>query len=181
MTLGERLRELRVECKLTLGEVAEAAHVSKSYLSQLENDRSNPSLSILQAITQVYQVPLAALFEYTAALPTVAVVRKSQRKTYRLPDSAVQREFLSPNARGKMEAVLTTADPGENSGPKHFAHEGEEFGLVLEGKLRYHVGNETCILEEGDSIYHDSSLPHGWENIGEGVARAVWVVTPPSF
>lgn len=181
MTLGERLRELRVERKMTLGEVAEFAHVSKGYLSQLENDRSNPSLSILQAITHVYQVPLAALFEYTVALPTVSVVRKSQRKIYRLPDSEVQREFLSPNVRRKMEAVLVTADPGENSGPGHFAHEGEEFGLVLEGKLKYYVGNETCILEEGDSIYHDSSLDHGWENIGEGVARVVWVVTPPSF
>jgi transcriptional regulator with XRE-family HTH domain len=181
MTLGERLRELRVERKLTLGEVAEAAQISKSYLSNLENDRSNPSLSILKAITNHYQVPLAALFEYTASKRPMTVVRKNQRKTYRLPDSAVQREFLSPNVQGKLEAVLTIAERGETSGTIPFVHDGEEFGLILEGCLKYYVGNETCVLEEGDSIYFDCSLPHGWENIGDGVARAIWVLTPPSF
>lgn len=181
MTLGEKLRELRIQRKMTLGEVAEAAQISKSYLSNLENDRSNPSLATLQAITNHYEVPLAALFEYTASKRSMTVVRKNQRKTYRLPDSAVQREFLSPNVQGKLEAVLTIAERGETSGPEPFAHEGEEFGLILEGCLRYYVGNESCILNEGDSIYFDCSLPHRWENIGEGIAKAIWVSTPPTF
>ena len=43
------------------------------------------------------------------------------------------------------------------------------------------IGDEVVVLEEGDSIYIDSSIPHHWENIGEGDMRAIWAITPPSF
>jgi transcriptional regulator with XRE-family HTH domain len=180
VSIGKKLRELRVERNLTLEQVAEAASLSKSYLSQLENDHSNPSLNSLRAVMDVYGLPLAVLFEYSDTHPTIAVVRKSKRKTYTLPDSVVRREFLTPDTRRKMEAVLTVAGVGETSGAV-FTHEGEEFGVVLKGKLRLHVGEVSCTLEEGDSVYFDCSFPHHWENIGDVPAEVLWVLTPPSF
>jgi transcriptional regulator with XRE-family HTH domain len=181
VTVGERLRELRIERGLTLEQVAEAAGLSKSYISQLENDKSNPSLNSLQAIMRVYELPLAVLFEHPETHSVLSVVRASQRKTYALPDSAVRREFLTPDTRRKLEAVLTIAEAGEDSGQTPFSHEGEEFGLVLSGRLKFCVGSESCILEEGDSVYFDCSLPHRWESIGDTPAAAIWVMTPPSF
>jgi quercetin dioxygenase-like cupin family protein len=166
---------------MTLGQVAEAASISKSYLSRLEGDRSNPSLATLQAIMRVYQLPLAVLFEHPLAKPPVAIVRKTERKTHMLPGSDVRREFLSPDANRRMEAVLMTAQPGEATGLRDFSHQGEEFGLILEGRLRLNVGNEACILEQGDAVCFDCSIPHGWESIGDTAAKVIWVVTPPAF
>ena len=180
MTVGTKLRELRHERNLTLEQVAEAASLSKSYLSQLENDNCNPSLNSLRAVMNVYRLPMAVLFEYPDAQPTIAVVRKSRRKTYTLPDSVVRREFLTPDTRRKMEAVLTVSAAGEASGVA-FSHEGEEFGIVLSGKLKLYVGKESCVLEEGDCVYFDCSLPHHWKSIGDVPAEVLWVLTPPSF
>ena len=181
MSIGEKLRELRTERGLTLEQVAEAAALSKAYISQLENDKANPSLSSLQAVVGAYKLPLAALFEYDDGRPALMVVPKDQRKTYTLPGSDVRREFISPDTRRKMEAVLTVAQPGVNSGPNPFMHEGEEFGLMLRGRLKLYVGDKSCILEEGDSVYFDCSLPHSWENIGDTPVETLWVITPPSF
>lgn len=180
MTIGTKLRELRVERNLTLEQVAEAASLSKSYLSQMENDNCNPSLNSLRSVMSVYGLPLAVLFEYTETQPALSVVRRAKRKTYNLPDSVVRREFLTPDAQRKLEAVLTTAGVGEASGAV-FSHEGEEFGFVLRGTLRLCVGEVSCVLEEGDSVYFDCSFPHHWESIGQVPAEVLWVMTPPSF
>ena len=58
-------------------------------------------------------------------------------------------------------------------------HEGEEFGLVLEGKIKVQIGKEAYTLEQGDSISFDSMLPHKFRNIGNGKAKVLWVVFSP--
>jgi transcriptional regulator with XRE-family HTH domain len=181
MSTGQRLRELRKERKLTVDRVAAAASLSKSYISQIENDKANPSLGTLQAIMNVLQLPLAALFEYSADRPRIAVVRKAERKADTLSGSKVRRYFLSPDAQKKMEAVLVSAQPGMISGPNPFAHDGEEFGMILRGKVKLRVGDTTLVLEEGDCVYFDCNMPHEWVCIGDGPAESIWVVTPPSF
>ena len=50
-----------------------------------------------------------------------------------------------------------------------------------EGRLKAFVGDQTYVLEEGDCIYLDSSVPHKWENIGEIEVRAFWINTPATF
>ena len=62
-----------------------------------------------------------------------------------------------------------------------YTHDGEECGMVLEGRFKGIIGDQEIILEPGDSIYYDSSIPHRWENAGETEVRAIWAITPPSF
>ena len=58
-----------------------------------------------------------------------------------------------------------------------FRHEGdEEFLYITEGELEFHYGEEILKLRAGDSIYYDSSQPHGWVSTGNGKARAVAVM-----
>ncbi|MAF33151.1 MAG: hypothetical protein CL941_04225 [Desulfobacter sp.] len=52
---------------------------------------------------------------------------------------------------------------------------------MLKGKLQGFIGDQVVVLEEGDSIYFDSSIPHRWDNMGEGEMKAIWAITPPSF
>ena len=50
-------------------------------------------------------------------------------------------------------------------------HKGQEFNLVLEGKMELYIGGKTIILEEGDSIYFDSTKPHGMLAVGDKPVR----------
>jgi mannose-6-phosphate isomerase-like protein (cupin superfamily) len=64
---------------------------------------------------------------------------------------------------------------------KFVSHEGEECGIILEGELKVYIDEQVVLLEEGDSIYFDSTIPHRLENMGEIEVRAFWINTPPTF
>jgi len=179
-TVGQQLRDIRHHRDLTLQQVAEAAGLSKSYISQMENDKANPSLSSLKAVMQVYGLPLAALFDGTRGQPR-HVVRRGDRRSFSHLASRIRYELLAPDIDRCMEPLLCTAEPGAVSRQRRFVHEGEEFGMILHGKLRLVVGEEEYLLEEGDCVYFDSRIPHDWEAIGDTQMQSIWVISPPSF
>jgi quercetin dioxygenase-like cupin family protein len=88
--------------------------------------------------------------------------------------------MLSPDLRHKVEFIYLTYPVGAMI-EEFYSHEGEECGLVLEGKFKAVIGDQEIILEPGDSIYFDSSIPHRWQNIGDEDVKAIWAITPPSF
>ena len=90
-------------------------------------------------------------------------------------------ELLSPDLNRKIEFILTSAKSGESSGSKPLQHKGEECGVIIKGKLEFYVGLEKYILNEGDSIYFNSELPHKWKVVGEEFTQTIWCITPPSF
>ncbi len=60
-------------------------------------------------------------------------------------------------------------------------HEGEECGYIIKGKMKITLGNKEYLLEEGDSFYFNSTIPHVYENYDDEVCISVWAMTPPSF
>jgi len=97
------------------------------------------------------------------------------------PGSNVNYEMLTPDLKRNLEMILMKAPVGSNSGIEYFVHDGEECGIVLEGKMEYWINGSTVLLEEGDSVYFRSNLPHRWKNAGDVNLIAIWVITPPSF
>jgi len=180
-TIGERLRELRLSHGLTLEQVAEAASLSKAYISQMENDKANPSLGTIKAVMDVFGLPLSELFIHREDSRRAAVVRRAGRKVIALPGSGVRYELVSPDTSRKLEIFQCIAEPGLLSKPEQSAHRGEECCIILRGKVRMRVGEQEYVLEEGDSIYFDSTIPHNWENIGNTPAELISVTSPPSL
>jgi len=80
---------------------------------------------------------------------------------------------------GKMEANKTHMLPGARS--KAFAHKGEEIHVMIKGEVEFHVGAEKFILQEGDLLSHNSTIPHRAANKGTMEAVYVTISTPPSF
>ncbi len=206
MKLGNKLKSIRIEKGMTLEELSQKSEVSKSLLSQIERNISVPTVITLERITKAYGIATSDLFfelENGAKRSTslesekikttnlntkrnildsknnFAVVRKGDRKKLILPRSEVEYELLSPDLQRKIE-FITVHFPAKAT-TEIFKHKGEECGCILEGKLKGIIGDEAVILEKGDSIYLDSSIPHRWENIGEGEVKAIWAVAPPSF
>ena len=177
--LGQRIRTAREQKKLTLDELALKTGLTKSFLSQVERSKSNPSLSSIRLIVQELNIPLVSLFENPTKNLSGVVVRKNKRKNFQLPDSTLNFELLSPDLKRQMEIIRVIAPPDGRS--EYMAHEGEEWGYVVKGRIRLTVGNEEFELEEGDTAYYSSEIPHGWVNETDDEVELIWAITPPSF
>jgi transcriptional regulator with XRE-family HTH domain len=109
------------------------------------------------------------------------LVKKDQRKILILPGVKTRYEMLTPDLNRKLQILYMEAEPGVDSGPVWFEHEGEECCIVLSGQLYLEVGSEKFLLESGDSLYFPSGIPHHWQNMGEEKVILMWILTPPSF
>lgn len=184
MTLGAQIREKRKAVGLSVRELAEQTGFSPSYVSLLERGMVNPSVAAIKKIAACLDVPVAALMngpEYGPSSGHAGVVRHDRRKAIVYPGSEIRFELLSPDLNRKMEFLWLTVPIGAESGDDGYLHEGEECFVVIKGRIELWLGMERYVLEQGDSVYFDSSIPHRWLNIGDEVAEAVWVITPPTF
>lgn len=177
--LGARIRAVRKERGLTLDVLGQLAGVTRSFLSQVENDISAPSIETLRKIARALGTPVFALVEDHR--DHRKVVRKQDRKRIRAPHSPVEYELLSPDLRRNMEVIMMELEPGQASSPVPAGHRGEECATILGGKARVQVGDEYFDLEEGDTIYFDSGVPHRVLNPGTTPMRLISTITPPSF
>jgi mannose-6-phosphate isomerase-like protein (cupin superfamily) len=89
--------------------------------------------------------------------------------------------LLSPSLEKRLEMIRFELAPGEATCETLQAHEGEECLVVLEGRMKAVLSDREIVLEEGDSIYLDRSLPHQLVNDGDSPASAICAISPPSF
>ncbi len=179
--VGNEVRRLRKLQRLTLEQLAEASGVSIGLLSQIERGRGNPSFSTLVQVAHGLGIPVARLV--AGEQMTSPVVRKVDRR--RLDqggsDEGIVAELLTPRLDSALEVIRIATEPGYSSEDTPFVHEGEEFGIVLEGVQAVNLGGTRYMLEAGDSISYSSAIPHWYENPGDVTSVSLWVVTPPSF
>lgn len=192
MELGQKIKELRSDRGMTLEELSNHSGVSQSLLSMIERNRSAPTVRTLErvvkalgtTISQVYKDMEEDAADRDAGKNRVTVLKKVERKQLLLgPERArAHYELLTPDYQRRLQFMYIHF-PVRKAGKRgqFVSHEGEECGLILEGRLKAVVGDEEIILEEGDCIYFDSAIPHLMENIGNIEVRAFWVNTPPTF
>jgi transcriptional regulator with XRE-family HTH domain len=182
-----QLRSIRQAKGISLKEMAQRTGLSANYLSQIERGMANPSISVLKRITDTLAVPYMSLVETSQTLKVgdvivpVQVVKANKRKMLVYPGGQRRAYLLTPDLRGKLEVILTVEKPEPEDSGDWYSHEGEEFGLVLEGSYEVTVENRVFRLEEGDSIRFVSSMPHKMRNPGNKLSKTLWVITPPSF
>ena len=88
-------------------------------------------------------------------------------------------QWIIPNAqKNVMEPILLTLEPGGSTYPDN-PHEGEEFGYVLKGSARLHIGNNVYKIKSGESFYFLPEKQHYLES--RHGATVLWVSSPPSF
>jgi transcriptional regulator with XRE-family HTH domain len=184
--MGERLRAARQERGLTLRELAQRLGVSPSMISQIETGRASPSVSTLYAIASELDVSLDELLfndrrtgqaERATPAPDPLLQRAGQRKRIRLASGVVW-ERLTPLSEPDTEFLHVTYEVGgASSAETEFQrHPGHEWGFVLEGRLEVRIGFEEHVLEAGDSISFDSTIPHRLANVGDTPVHAIWFV-----
>jgi len=179
MELGAKVRELRLKQKISIEQLAEKTSLSKGLISQIERDITGPSVASLWKISKALNVTMNYFFDdFEEYNP---VVRKSERRKIQLKNSSRTYELLCPDLKKNIEMLSIEINPGESSTEDLISHAGEECGTVISGNLRILWGDKIYDLEEGDSIYLDSTTPHRYVNVGEEVSVSIWAMVPPSF
>ena len=195
--MGERLREARRARNLSLRTLAERLGVSPSLISQIETGRANPSVSTLYAIAAELDVSLDELLfnDRRPAEPATPVpARRERRPAGRWrrarPSSAPPTGTAIRLASGVLwERLTTLSEPGveflhvtyevggASSPPDAFQrHPGHEWGYVLSGRLQVRIGFDEYVLEPGDAISINSSIPHRLATLGDEPVHAIWFV-----
>jgi transcriptional regulator with XRE-family HTH domain len=107
------------------------------------------------------------------------VIRRDQRRRLQFPNSHVY-ELLSPNLAWNVEFLLVELRPGHPP-VESKAHGGQESALVIAGTMHVVHGEDEYVLEAGDCISLDSSVPHRAENRGTEPVVQICAITPPRF
>jgi quercetin dioxygenase-like cupin family protein len=165
---------------VTLREVAAAAGVSESFVSQVERGVANPSMASLRRMAEALGESVASLF--VGSEPTGMVVRAGERKRLAHPAGALDDYLLTPPGAKTLQIIYSVVAPGDGSGEEPYTHPAdEEVVIVLAGRLTVSSNGQEYVLEEGDSLLLDPRLPHGYRNPGTEPARSLWVMSPPMY
>jgi transcriptional regulator with XRE-family HTH domain len=178
--LGERLRAIRLLRRRTLREVAEAAGVSESFVSQLERGRSNASVASLQRLAAALGIEVSDLFA-TEGVTRPGVLRREARQLV-VWGHLGRKALLTPKPFHSLEVVAAEFDPGGSTGGEPYTHgDSEELLLVVAGRVHVQLGDDVYDLGTGDSVHYRSSTPHRVSNPGDVPAEVLFVISPPSY
>jgi transcriptional regulator with XRE-family HTH domain len=178
--IGPKLRGLRLKKKMGLVELGKHTSLSPAMLSKIERGRLFPTLPTLLRISLVFGVGLDYFFMGAREKPVVGIVRRRER--LRFSDKQGGREpafhFESLDfaaVERRMNAYFADFPPVAAEKLRLHQHPGGEFLYVLRGTLHVRIGDDDHVLEAEDSMYFDSSVPHGYRRGGTRACSAIVV------
>jgi XRE family transcriptional regulator, regulator of sulfur utilization len=168
--VASNLRDRRKSRGMSLDQLAAASGVSRAALSQIETQKSNPSLSVLWKIAVGLGIPFSELLG--DAGPSANLLRRSDAQVLRSADGRLESRPMTPAGFSRDIEVYELRLAGRSQHVAEAHGPGtRELITVLSGLLRMHVGNDKFDLGPGDSLAFPADRPHIYENPGGGEAR----------
>ncbi|MDB5805627.1 MAG: family transcriptional regulator [Betaproteobacteria bacterium] len=167
--IGSTVHGLRMQCRLTITDLARLSGLSPGMLSKIENGQVSASLDSLRTLARALGVGIAELMQdfesaagevqYVPKAGGLEVIRRGTKKghTYHLL-------YSNRGPHKPFEPFLVTLTDESEVFPA-FKHEGLEFLHILEGRIQYRHGNQIFMLGPGDSLTFDGKVPHGPEQL----------------
>ncbi|WP_147126386.1 helix-turn-helix domain-containing protein [Shimia ponticola] len=180
-SLGADLRALRKARGLTLQDLAEALGRSVGWLSQVERDMSEPSITDLRHIAKALDVSVSSLFrqEPTEAKEDGYIVRSTGRRPIGSRAAGLVEELLSPDLTDDFEMVHSTFEPGAQI-VEPVTRPTQEVGYIVSGQLDLWIDGKSYALNTGDS-FRIRGEPFRWMNPYDTPCEAIWVIAPPVY
>lgn len=177
-SLGERLRHLRTERRLSQRDLASLAGISTNSVSLIERGEISPSVSTLQSLAGALSIKVSYFFddEYSG---DVLLVKGDQRPV--ITGNGLVIEGVGKRLKGQeVEPFLITLEPHAMSGERQVVHPGQEFICCQEGKVEYLIDGQSYIVEKGDFLIFEATLPHIWRNPFDERAVFILVIQTPN-
>ena len=163
--MGIRLKKAREDCGLSLFDIYLRTNISVDDLTEIEEANVIPPLGTVIKLAKALDMKVGYFISGEEG-KTYTIVRKDDRKVTSRYDPKKEKQYgyeyisLAPHKTDRhMEPFLVTLEPSETA-EERSTHDGQEFIFVLQGKMEVRLGEEIHILETGDSIYYDSTVPH---------------------
>jgi transcriptional regulator with XRE-family HTH domain len=163
LQISNRIKEKRKEKDITLQQLADTVGVTKGLLSQIENNRTVPSLAVLLSIVKALQVDFNEFFDKLDAIqstgPTVIKSTQHQRFEKEYTKGTWYYRITSFKHQGKLIDIVLYKQ-AKNAKKGYVSTQAHEFNYMLKGKAEYTIEGEKYMVEEGDSFYYDARKSH---------------------
>ena len=180
IAIGRQVRQYRKDLNMSIAELSKITGLSTGMMSKIENGNTSPSLGTLKALSSALNVPVTALFRafeeqrdaiHVAAGQGLTIERQGTRAGH-------QYQLLGHSLHGDVtvEPYLITLEHNAEVFPL-FQHAGIEFLFVLSGSMAYRHGSSVYSLKPGDSLFFDSDVTHGPEELNELPIRFLAVLS----
>ncbi len=184
--VGEKIRSLRESQSISIDQLAERSGLAMEQIERIENNIDLPSLAPLIKIARVLGVRLGTFLDDQDESGPVICRKAEAKDTISFSNNAIQsrkhmeyHSLCKSKADRHMEPFIIDVAPMGDSDFVLSSHEGEEFIMVTEGVMEISYGKFSYILEEGDSIYYDSIVPHHVHAYGGQAAKILAVIYTP--
>jgi|SRR6186713_1359186 len=172
LLLGDKIKTKRTQKNITLEQLAVKAGVSKGLISQIENNRTVPSLPVLFNIIHSLGEDLKTFFEDmhdTASNNRVMIIRKGQEKIFeKEPVRGFSYKRILTRAVVSQATDIVMLELKKGASRKNMiSTDAYECKYVLKGSIEYQVEQETFILHEGDTLFFDGRAKHRLKNAGD--------------
>ncbi|MEU6727698.1 XRE family transcriptional regulator [Nonomuraea wenchangensis] len=175
--IASNVRYLRSHRGLTLDQLAARSGVSRGMLVQVEQGRTNPSVSTLTRIASALGVTVARLVEVGDA-PVVRIVDKSDVVTF-TQDGVRARLLVGADSPMILELWDWRIAPGDHHDGDAHPPGTREMVTVLEGELTLTVYGKSHVVGKDDAVLFTADRPHRYANQGASELRIVMVVAEP--
>lgn len=162
--IAAKIKELRINKKLSIQELADRASLTPGYLSKIENSEKPPPIPTLSKIAYALNVHISYFFDEERPENGLSIVKKTERKKIigdLTPIGYDYESVIHRRLENHLNAFVLTLPPDvdPNSVPYN-SHDGEELIYILEGEMLFHYGNDEYAVIEGDSLYFFGTTPH---------------------
>lgn len=176
--IGRKIKDLRNKRGLTQQELADRTELTKGYISQLERGQVAPSVVTLLDLIECLGTSPSDFFKEEEDRHVVYTEAGYFEKFDEFGNSI---QWIIPTAqKNQMEPLLVVVQPNSRLAEDK-PHEGEEFGFVISGRLKLHLGDDVYLVKAGESFYYPANKDHYIENASGKPAKFIWVSTPPMF
>lgn len=174
--IGEHVRRLRSDRRLSVRAFAAETGFSASFISQLENGQVSPSLGSLHKIAEALGVTLGEFFAAAETGEELLIVRPEERHRLDSTWTDAHIEALGPMKQShKLEPMIAIFGPGGKSGNRPHDQAREEFAFVIKGQVTLTLADEENTLKRGDAVTLPARAPRLWENRTKEIAEILMV------
>jgi transcriptional regulator with XRE-family HTH domain len=175
---GVKLRQLRAERNISQRSLAKLAGVSPNSISLIERDEISPSVATLQNLATALNVHMSYFFEVETE-KHVLHVKSNERSS--LENQGVKIESIGRRLQGQeVEPFVIQLAPHTSIGERQVIHSGHEIVCCTKGKIEYYIDGTSYLMEEGDFLLFEATLPHLWRNPHDSPAEFILILQTPN-
>lgn len=180
--IGKKINQLRLAKGYSQRKLAKLAGLTNTSISAIERNKVSPAVNTLKAILLVLGSDLTTFFsdEWKEPKARVVVTPKDLLELSEPTSRVSLKQVYNCSTTKNLGFLIETYQPNSSTEEK-IAHEGEEIGTVIEGKVLIRIEDTTYLLNEGDSYVIDTSYPHTFINPTDAITRVVSAHTPTTY